>query len=148
MADEKFDEKATEKQREKSVEEKWSRDPLSAIVWAGILIWAGLVFLAANLGWLDALVAQSDLPGALANLEAWPIVLIGAGLIILLEVVIRLLVPAYRRPVTGSLIFGIILIGLGLGDLIDWSILFPVILIAVGLSVLLRGFRSKEPEDL
>ena len=148
MPDEKFDEKEMEKQDEKAPDEKWRRDPLSSIVWACILIWAGLVFLASNLGWLDAIVSESEeITGisAIDNvLSAWSLVLAGAGVIILLEVAIRLLIPAYRRPVMGTFIFGIILIGIGLGDLINWNILWPLIIIGIGLSFLLRAFRKQE----
>ena len=57
---EKSDEKELEKQEEKSTdeksyEEKYRRDPLGAVVWALILIWAGLVLLAQNMGTLDKL---------------------------------------------------------------------------------------------
>jgi hypothetical protein len=148
MPDEKFDEKEMEKKDEKAPEEKWRRDPLSSIVWACILIWAGLIFLASNLGWLDTIVSQTqEITGVSAIdkvLSAWSVVLLGAGVIILIEVAIRLLVPAYRRPVLGSFIFAIFLIGLGLGDLINWAILWPLIIIAVGLSILARAFRRKE----
>ena len=148
MPDEKFDEKEMEKQDEKAPEEKWRRDPLSSIVWACILIWAGLVFLASNLGWLDAIVSESEeITGisAIDNvLSAWSLVLAGAGVIILLEVAIRLLIPAYRRPVMGTFIFGIILIGIGLGDLINWNILWPLIIIGIGLSFLVKAFRKQE----
>lgn len=148
MPDEKFDEKEMEKKEEKAPEEKWRRDPLSSIVWACILIWAGLVFLASNLGWLDAIISESEeITGvsAIDNvLSAWSLVLAGAGVIILLEVAIRLLVPAYRRPVLGSFIFGIILIGIGLGDLVNWNILWPLVIIGIGLSFLVKAFRKQE----
>lgn len=148
--DEKFDEKEMEKRDEKSPDEKqWEeksrRDPLSAVIWALILVWAGLVFLASNLGWLDSILRRtSDIPGMgfLTRLvDAWPIVLIGAGAILLGEVVVRLVVPAYRGPVTGTAIFAVILIAIGLGDLVNWNLLWPIILIALGLSVLLRGLK-------
>ncbi len=85
------------------------------------------------------------LPGAISRIGgAWSIVLIGAGVILLIEVLIRLLLPVYRRPVIGTIIFAIILIALGLGDLISWNIVWPIILIALGLSILYRGlFRQK-----
>jgi hypothetical protein len=148
MPDEKFDEKDKEKREEKSPEEKnwdekWRRDPLGSIVWAVIFIWAGLVFLASNLGYLDSLYSRTaGIPGFgfPFRLEAWSLVLAGAGVILLIEVVVRLLVPAYRRPIGGTLILGIILIGVGLGDLISWSIIWPLIIIAVGLSIIFRGF--------
>ncbi len=152
MADEKFDEKDMEKREEKSPEEKsweekWQRDPLGSLIWALIFIWAGLVLLAGNLGWLDPWLQQvSDIPGMgyFSNLvSAWPIVLIGAGVLILIEVAIRLLVPAYRRPVTGSLIFAVILIGIGMGDLWNWNIIWPLILIILGVSVIFRGLGRR-----
>jgi hypothetical protein len=126
------DEKHEEKE-EKNWEEKWRRDPLGGIVWASILIWAGVVLLADNL----RLFARFE------RLEAWAIILIGAGLILLLEVVVRLLVPAYRRAVTGTLILGLILIGAGLGDLLSWNVIGPLILILFGVFILLRGLIGR-----
>lgn len=122
------DEKHGEKE-EKNWEEKWRRDPLSGIVWAGILIWAGLVLLVDNLGFL----------ARLERLDAWAVIFIGAGLIVLVGVVVRLLVPAYRRAVTGTLILGFILIGIGLENLLSWNVIWPLILIALGVFVLVRG---------
>lgn len=151
--DEKFDEKSMEKQEEKSTEEKgwdekWRRDPLSAITWAVIFIYSGVVLLAANLGYLDDILPKRITIGGMTGLEdvinAWPLVFIGAGIIFLIEVVIRLLVPAYRKPVTGTIIFAIILIGIGLGDLIDWAIIWAVILIVLGVSIIFRGLGRRK----
>lgn len=125
---EKEEEKKHEKE-EKSWDEKWRRDPLSAIVWAAILIWAGLVLFGENLG----LLVRYE------QLEAWSLIFLGAGVIVLLEVVVRLLVPDLRRGVTGTLIFGLILLAIGLGDLVSWTLIGPLVLIAIGLSILLRG---------
>ncbi len=118
---------------EKERGEKWRRDPLSAIVWAAVLIWAGIVFLADNLG-LFALPEK---------LQSWGIVFIGAGLIVLLEALVRVLMPEYRRPVLGTIIFGVVLIGVGLGDLVSWVLIGPLALIAVGVAILLRGFLGR-----
>lgn len=150
--DEKFDEKDREKREEKSSEEKsseekWQRDPLSAVIWALILIWAGLVFLMDNLGILDSIQTSGGIIPGLdveVDLGPWAIILTGAGVIVLLEALIRVLVPAYRRPVGGTIVFGFVLIGIGLGNLLNWSLVFPLILIGLGLSIILRGFmRSK-----
>ena len=119
-------EEKEEKHEEKEREEKWRRDPLSGMVWAGILIWAGLVLLADNL----KLLARFE------RLETWSIILIGAGVILVLEVVVRLLVPAYRRAVTGTLIFGLVLIGAGLGEVLSWNVIGPLVLIGVGAFIL------------
>src|SRR5512137_469242 len=116
----KVDEKANEKEEEKSEEkgeEKWRRDPLGSVIWAGILIWAGLVLLADNLGWLAGI--RHSLAGLPAfnetSLGAWSFILVGAGILVLVEALIRVTVPAYRKPVTGSVIFGGLLIAGGLG---------------------------------
>ena len=129
-AREKEEEKQYEKsEEEKSWDEKWRRDPLNAASWALILIWAGLVLLADNLG----LFAGVDW------FDTFGLILTGAGLIVLLEIALRLLIPAYRRPVGGSIIWAAILLGLGIGNLFGASIAWPLILIAVGVALLLRG---------
>ncbi|HEC36318.1 MAG TPA: hypothetical protein ENI39_07275 [Anaerolineae bacterium] len=126
-------EKEHEKE-EKSWDEKWRHDPVSAIGWAFVLIWAGLVLLLENL----------DLLTRFRPLGAWSLILIGAAAIMLLQVLIRLLVPSYRRPVMGTLIFAIILLAWGLGDLVQAAILWPMVLILIGVGMLLRGLtRSR-----
>jgi hypothetical protein len=127
-------EEKEEKERGESWDEKWRRDPVDAAAWAAIFIWAGLVLLAENMGLLIRF----------ERLEAWSIIFIGAGLIVLLGVVVRLLVPAYRRPLTGSLIFGVILLGIGLGEVVGWVAIGPLILIAIGVGLLLRGLMSRQ----
>ena len=140
MSDSKHNEKEEEKRdekhdrEEKNWDEKWRRDPLNAAAWAAIFIWAGLVLLADNLGFLKPF----------ERLDAWALILTGAGLIVLAEVVVRLLMPAYRRPVAGSIIFGVILVGLGLGNIVGWGVIWPVVLIGLGIIILARGlFRSR-----
>ena len=129
---EKEEEKQGEKEEkeEKSWDEKWRRDPLSALVWASILIWAGLVLLASNLG----LLARFE------QIDAWGFVFIGAGVILLLEVVVRLLVPDVRRPVLGTFIIAVVLLAIGLGNLVNWGLVWALVLIVIGLSIVVRGF--------
>lgn len=131
------EEKEEEKRHEK--EEKGRSDPLSTLVWALILIWAGLVLLADNLGLLAfrGLVAPGVFP---FSISAWGVIFAGAGVIILLEVVVRLVVPAYRRPVAGSVVLGFVFLGIGLGQLISWGVIWAIILIVLGLIILLRAF--------
>jgi hypothetical protein len=134
--EEKEYEKAEEKDRGAWGYEKWRRDPLSGIVWAGILIWAGVALLLSNMGLLSLRIGDN-------RVEPWSIVLMGAAVILLLEIVVRLIVPAYRRPIGGTLVFAAILFGIGLGDILGWSLVGPLVLIALGLSVLLRGFSGR-----
>ncbi len=76
----------------------------------------------------------------IAGLGAWPLIFLGAGVIILIEVLIRLTVPDYRRPVGGNLFLAAIFFGIGLGGVFGWNITWPLILIALGIIFLLRGF--------
>ncbi len=131
-----MDEKTHEKEMGKRWEEKWSRDPLSSFVWAGILIWAGVFFLIWNLGFLE----DVSLPG---NAGVWSYVTAGAGLILLAEVLIRLTVPTYSGPVGGSLVLGVLLLGSGLGDITNSDLIWPLIIIVIGLSIIVRGTRKQ-----
>ena len=128
-------EEKEEKHDEKDQEEKWRRDPLSGMVWAAILIWAGLVLLADNLRLL----------ASFQQLQSWALILIGAGVILLIEVVIRLTMPAYRRAVVGTLILGLVLIGAGLGEVLSWDVMGPLVLIGVGVFILTRVFLRRGP---
>jgi hypothetical protein len=135
-----MDEKETE---EKNFEEKYRRDPLGTLVWAVILIWLGIVMLANNFGFLDRFqIPFSNLPFEIPFFnDVWPLFFIGAGFILLIEVLIRLTVPEYRRPVMGTVIMAVVFIGMGLGN---WDLIWPLVLIAVGASILLRGlFRGR-----
>jgi hypothetical protein len=145
--EEKMDEKELQKHEEKSAEEKsyeekYRRDPLGTMVWAAILIWAGIVLLANNIGFLDRFAIRvSDLPiGIPFAAEAWSLIFIGAGVILLIEVLIRSVVPDYRRPVMGTFILAIVFFGIGLDN---WDLIWPFILIAIGTTILLRGLFKK-----
>ncbi len=106
-----------------------SPDKLDAIGWPLALIWAGVVLLfGANLGYSEA--------------QGWSLFFLGAGMLTLVGIAIRLLVPAYRRSVFGDLIWASFQLGLGTGG---WSLILPLVLIAIGASILLRGlFRSPQ----
>jgi hypothetical protein len=131
--DEEKSEKDHEKEEKGNWEEKWHRDPLSTARWAIILIWIGIALLAnqlpfmAQIGWLNG----------------WGLAFAGAGGIMLIEAVVRLLVPAYRRPIGGILVLAAVFLGIGLGDLFGWAVTGAFVLIAVGLGVLLRGFMRR-----
>lgn len=114
-------------------DEKWRRDPVDAAMWALLLVWAGFVLLADNLGVFDSI----------EQIEVWSLGFLGAGLIVLATVLFRLLVPAYRRPLGGSLILAAVLFGIGLGDIIGWVVVGPLVLIAIGVGILLTGLLRR-----
>lgn len=126
-------EKEDEKQHEKSWDEKWRRDPINAAVWALILIWAGIVLLAGNLGLFDPF----------EEFGGWELFFAGAGVILLLEVAFRLLVPAYRQPIVGTIILAIIFLAIGLGGLVNTGIIWGLAIIGIGVYLLLGGGRRR-----
>ncbi len=140
QADEKTEEKTEEKRREKEEEkgrgEKWHHNPVGAVVWAAILIWAGVVLLAESLGLTRML-------GPLPVLPASSAIAAGAGLIIICGAVFRLLVPEYRRPVTGAVVLGVVLIAIGLGEAVGYDVVGPLALVAVGAFILLRALAVR-----
>jgi hypothetical protein len=129
--EEKRGEKDEEKGRGQGWDEKWERDRLRMISIAAIFIWGGLVALAGTLNLFNY------------NWEGhgWAVFLLGTGVILIGKVIIRALVPEYRRAIGGSLIIGFILLAVGISDLTGWSwdYIWPIILVAIGLSILLRG---------
>jgi hypothetical protein len=132
--EEKQHEKEDEKRNEKSFDEKWRSNPLSALIWAGILIWAGLVLLAENLG----------LFSSREGLESWNVILAGAGVLVLIEALVRYTMPAYKRPITGTVIFGLILLGVALGGTRGWELVWPLLLIVAGVGLLFGFMRQRK----
>jgi hypothetical protein len=140
--DEKAEEKRTEKggtsRGEKSWDEKWRNDPINALSWAAAFIWAGLGLLAETSNWG---------PTTFTWWETWSVILAGAGIIFIIAAFARLIIPEHRRPITGNLIFGLILLAIGLGDLTNWGwgVLGAVLFIAIGIIIILAGvFRRRK----
>ena len=131
--DEKEEEKKGEKEDEKrhekgrSLDEKWRHDPVRTITLAVILIWGGIVALLDNF---------------IHDWKGWETFLIGTGVIMLIKAGVRL-TPAYRRPAGGSFIIGLILLGVGLGDIVGWNFVWPVVLILIALIIIFRGVMQR-----
>jgi hypothetical protein len=109
-------------------EKWWKSDLVDGLGWAAAFIWGALVILAgatniaANFSWWDG----------------WAVFFAGAGVIVFIEVAVRMLLPEYRKGVAGNLIFGLILLAIGLGGLVGWAWIWPLVLIAIAV-VILRG---------
>jgi hypothetical protein len=101
-------------------------DELDRLVWAVSFIWAGIVVMLAH---------YHSYPED----QAWTLFFLGAGTLVLSEIVARLVLPAYRTADLGDLIWAAFLFGVGT-DRWDW--ILPFILIAIGWS-LLRSARME-----
>ena len=137
--EEKTEEKGGRSRNEKNWDEKWRRDPVNAVTWAALFIWAGLVLLADTTGWGHDTFHS--------GWNAWAFIFTGAGTIILLSALFRLVMPVYRRNIAGGLIPGAIFLGIGLSWFNDWKmdVIWPVILIIIGLAIILSGiFRRRK----
>ena len=91
-------------------------DSLDKIIFGITLIWGGFVFLAYNVG---------------MDVEAWPLFFLGAGILVLIEVTIRLLNHGYSKSVIGDLLWAGFLFWFG-----DWDNIWPFIIIAIGVYAL------------
>jgi hypothetical protein len=123
-------------EEEKKVSHKddwWQQDKVDAVGWGMAFIWGALVLLAeitnfmTNFNWWDG----------------WGVFFTGAGVITLIGTVIRLQMPAYRAKWVGSLIFGLILLAIGLGTWEVWGWLWVVVLFFVGIIILREVFVRK-----
>jgi len=153
MSDEKNFEEKDEKEMMKHDEKVEENDKLSSITWAFILMWAGTVFLANNMGWFSLIGIDVDPNWSFqsfgdwrSSFGVWNLIALGAGAILVLETFVRLLIPQFRRNVGGSLIVAAVFIGVGLGGWFNWQYLWPVILIAVGVNILMKGLFSKRKD--
>ncbi|MDO9546928.1 MAG: hypothetical protein Q7J07_09310 [Pelolinea sp.] len=150
MAENKDFEEKDEKEMLKHDEKVEQNDVLSSISWAFILMWAGFVFLAANMGWFAAYGFEVNTNWSFytfsdwQNFGVWNLIALGAGGIVLIESFVRLLIPKFRRRIGGSLIFAAVLIGVGLGGWLSWNYLWPLVLIAVGINVLVSGLSRRK----
>jgi hypothetical protein len=129
--DEKQDEKQNEKEQEKKQEkgqgldEKYRRNPLGFVTFALLVIWLGITLLLQNSG-----VIESDDHG-------WALFAWGGGALFLLEAIVRLAVPRFRRPVMGGFVWGAIWVGVGFGLWFNrWEMIGPIVIIAIGVAIL------------
>ena len=126
------DEKGHDEKGEGGMEEKYRRDPFSAVFFGLILILAGALWF---------LNAQNYIA------EWWPWFLVGLGGILILERLIRYSSPAYRRPMFGRTLAGVILICIGVSFLYGLKTWWPLIVIVVGAAIIIYGVsRGRKPK--
>ena len=127
-----YEKQEKQEKEEKTWEEKYRRDPLGSMGWAVFLIWAGLVLLAGNVGWLEQ-------TGPFAKLDSGSWILAGGGLILLVIAAARAIFPEYRGSIIGNVIFGLILLSISMRSLLAWDFIWPIIIIGFGALLLFRA---------
>ena len=140
-------EKANKRAR-KYHNEKHNDDTVGSVAWAFILIWAGFIFLAENMGWLANIkLPLSTLPEGweITGLGTWTLILLGAGVITLLAGIIKLILPRQRQVMSGTFFLAALFLGFGFANIYGWANVWPIVLIAMGLTALAGALvRSKK----
>jgi hypothetical protein len=103
-------------------------DQLTWFTGALVLIWTGCLLLIKNAGEVLGVEIQYA--------SAW--ILTGAGVLLWIEAILRLAIPAYQHGVGTRIILGTIFVIVGLGEVIEFS-LWPILLIAIG-AVMIGAF--------
>jgi hypothetical protein len=124
---------------------KHRSDRLSSLTWALILIWAGMVFMAVNFGWLDTLRTSVSLPAGftLDGMTTWSVIFLGAGVLIFIEALVRTFSKNYRSSTGGSYVLAAVFLGMGLSTVFGWQAVWPFVLIAMGVSALIGALVSR-----
>lgn len=128
------EEKDQEKQQEKGqgLDEKYRRDPLGFVAFAILIIWLGVFLLLQN----QELISYRG-PRDSGNDKEWAIFAWGAAAIWFVEILLRLGVPRWRRPLSGSFVWCVIAAAIGAGLWTqNWEIIGPIAIIAVGVGIL------------
>jgi cation transport ATPase len=125
------DEQTRHEKEEKAKGEKWRHDPLSGVMAGLIVISVGILFLLAS----QAKIDWSNW---------WAYFLLALGGIFILEVLLRSIMPAIRRPVFGKLIAGVVLIAIGASNIYGLVSWWPLLIIGVGVLILFNAlFRFR-----
>ena len=106
--------------------EQEERRQIETIYWAGVLIWAGLVFVADNQGWLPKV----------GEAGPWSWIFFGAGLYGTLGNFFRLAAANWSAPTTWDWIWSGFWLILGLVGVTGVDVFWPLALILVGVVVL------------
>lgn len=119
---------------------RWSREPIGAIFGALALIWLGIVLLAAQNPEMLRLG-----PYRVTWNNVWGLFAGGVGALLIVEAFLRA-VLGYRRGIGGRLVWGVILLLVGLAIVypaIGWANVWPIALIALGAGLLITNLLRR-----
>lgn len=110
--------------------EKAPSDKLGTVFAGLILILLGITFYMASVG----MIAWGDW---------WAYFLAGLGIIFLIEATIRGLIPEYKRPVSGRVFVGLLLLAIGGFHILGIITWWPLILIVFGAWLVFKGLTRR-----
>lgn len=106
-----------------------SGDPVSGVTGGLTLIFLGVLFLLT----INDVIDWSDW---------WAYLLVGLGVILIIEVAAKAFLPSYRHFSGGKLVIGCILVVLGASNIYGITRWWPVVLIVAGIAVILSHVRK------
>ena len=128
-------EKGQEKEDEKGrgADEKYQRNPLGFLMFAAALFWLGVYLLLRN----RHVIPDTN--------QSWAYLVWGLAAIGYVEIVIRLMVPKWRKPIAGTFVWAVVWTGVGVGVWTGegWEIIGPILLIAVAVALVLGRLVSR-----
>jgi len=116
------------------------RDPLGPIFGALVLIWLGVVLLAAQNPDM-----VPPMPYRVTWSNVWGFFIAGLGALMVVEALLRA-VMGYRQGISGRLIWGVIFVLIGLSSIlpgIGWATIWPFALIVLGVGLLLTNLLRR-----
>lgn len=114
---------ATSMQNDPKLSWRENRQLIGGIWWGAVLIWAGLVFIADNLGYLPQI----------GSADEWSWILLGAGIFALVADLWRAAAPAIVAPTIWDWIGAALLLLLGMSGFMSYAFPWPLIIIIIGL---------------
>jgi hypothetical protein len=110
-------------------------DPINRVMFAGLLVMAGVVLLAAQLGLLPSYRSASP----------WAWIALGAGVVFLLTELVRGLSHDFGTPNGWTLFAGVACLGFGASAIfgVMWQLMWPAALILIGVVLLVRNIGGR-----
>lgn len=110
-------------------------DPINRVMVAGLLVMAGVILLANQLGLLPAYRSASP----------WAWIVLGAGVVFVLSELVRGLSGEFGGPHFWTLFTGVACLGFGASAIfgVEWQVIWPAALILMGIVLLVRNVTSR-----
>jgi hypothetical protein len=128
--EEKREKSEKDEKKEKGEKEEKSGDKTGALVGGLILIWLGISFYLVQAHYVDW-----D--------SWWPYLIIGIGVVLIAQAVVRYSTSRFKGAAMGSLIGGAVLLIIGLAGVVGMEDWWPFVLIAIGVLVMFSGMRAR-----